>query len=108
MSTAPEPIRITRGRGGQVEVEGTVDSLAWQLLSRAGFLSEPTLNGRWIRLPFDMGEDWENGRAAWAAQMLATARFTVQLGPELTPVLPARPSRPPCPLRSHRHEHQRR
>lgn len=85
MSTAPEPIRITRGRGGQVEVEGTVDSLAWQLLSRASFLSEPTLDGRWIRLPFDMGEDWENDRAAWAAQMLTTARFPVQLGPGLSP-----------------------
>ncbi|MEU3009023.1 hypothetical protein [Streptomyces sp. NPDC006863] len=85
MNTAPDLIRITRGRGGQVEVEGSVDSLAGQLLARAGFLSEPALGGRWIRLPFDMGTDWENARATWAAHMLSAARFPVELGPELSP-----------------------
>ncbi|MFD8114386.1 hypothetical protein [Streptomyces microflavus] len=85
MNTTPDPIRITRGRGGQVEAEGSVDSLAGQLLARAGFLSEPALDGRRIRLPFDMGKDWENARATWAAHMLSAARFPVELGPDLSP-----------------------
>lgn len=84
MNTAPDLIRITRGRGGQVEVEGSVDSLAGQLLARAGFLSEPVLGGRWLLLPFDMGKEWENARATWAAHMLSAARFPVELGPELS------------------------
>ncbi|MCM2579690.1 hypothetical protein [Streptomyces meridianus] len=48
-------------------------------MSRAGFLFEPTLRGYWIRLPFDMGRDWENQHATWAAQMLAAAHYPVHL-----------------------------
>ncbi|MFG2563589.1 hypothetical protein [Streptomyces sp. NPDC048496] len=57
MSPAPEPIRITRGRGCEVDVEGAFDAFDGQILLRAGFLFEPSLRGHWIRLPFDMGRD---------------------------------------------------
>ncbi|MGW7303980.1 hypothetical protein ACWGI1_00190 [Streptomyces sp. NPDC054835] len=81
-------IRIVRERGGEVEVTGAVDRLALDLLLRAGFLTQPTLRGQWIRLPFDMGESWENDRAQWAAAMLRAARYPVALdgGLNSTPV----------------------
>ncbi|MFF0485198.1 hypothetical protein [Streptomyces sp. NPDC004435] len=84
-------IRIVRERGGEVEVTGPVDSLAMELLLRAGFLTQPTLRGPWIRLPFDMGETWENDRAQWAADMLRTARYPVLLDSSLTSAPPPAP-----------------
>lgn len=101
MSSAADPIRITRGRGGQVEVEGVVDHLARDVLRRAGFLFEPSLDGQWIRLPFDMGRDWENQHATWAGQMLSAARYPVRLDPDLRPdapttAAPAGPASPPA------------
>ncbi|MFP8959208.1 hypothetical protein ACLIYP_01355 [Streptomyces nanhaiensis] len=90
-----ESIRITRGRGGEVEVEfdGAFDSFAADVLRRAGFLFEPSLRGHWIRLPFDMGEEWENEHATWAAEMLTAARYRVDLDPSLrTPPSDAAPT----------------
>lgn len=78
-----EPIRIIRGDGGEVEVEGTYDAFAARILTRAGFLTFPTLRGRWIRLPFDLGRAWENEHASWAADMLTAARYVVDLDPDL-------------------------
>ncbi|WP_329620125.1 hypothetical protein OG357_05930 [Streptomyces sp. NBC_01255] len=84
MMPSSEPIGITRGRGGEVEVNGgPVDSFAAAVLRRAGFLFEPSLRGPWVRLPFDMGEAWENEHATWAADMLTTARYHVELDPSL-------------------------
>ncbi|MFJ7779308.1 hypothetical protein [Streptomyces yangpuensis] len=62
-----------------MEAEGPLDDLALALLTRAGFLIQPTLGGLWARLPFDMGESWEDDRARWAASMLAAARYQVTL-----------------------------
>ncbi|MFF3501145.1 hypothetical protein [Streptomyces sp. NPDC003247] len=78
-----EPIRITREQGGEVEVTGPYDAFVVGLLRRAGFLIQPALGGHWVRLPFDLGRDWENERATWAAEMLAAARYPVLLGPGL-------------------------
>lgn len=78
-----EPIRIIRGRGGQVEVEGAVDAFAASVLARAGFDTYPTLRGVWIRLPFDLGRTWENEHASWAAEMLTAARYHVDLDQDL-------------------------
>ncbi|MFI8105157.1 hypothetical protein [Streptomyces sp. NPDC086023] len=78
-------ISITRGRGGQVEAEGPIDALASALLDRAGFIRQPTLRATWHRLPFDMGEDWENEHASYAAEMLRAARYATRLDPALTP-----------------------
>ncbi|MBB4984194.1 hypothetical protein [Streptomyces nymphaeiformis] len=94
-------IRIARGRGGEVEVDGPVDSFAGDVLRRAGFLFEPSLSGHWIRLPFDMGRGWENEHATWAAEMLAVARYPVRLAPDLhrdtaAATAPTRPARPPA------------
>lgn len=101
MNPDTEPIRITRGPGGEVEVEGRFDPLAAGILRHAGFLFEPALRGHWIRLPFDMGRDWENQRATWAAEMLTAARYPVDLDPGLRhdtrrQVAPAGPARPPA------------
>ncbi|MGJ5751611.1 hypothetical protein FB563_4044 [Streptomyces puniciscabiei] len=95
-----EPIRILRGQGSEVEVEGPLDPLAADILRRAHFLFQPALRGYWIRLPFDMGRDWENEHATWAAQMLTAARYAVDLDPDLradTPeqAAPPAPARPP-------------
>ncbi|MGW0137545.1 hypothetical protein [Streptomyces calvus] len=95
-----QPIRITRGPGGEVEVTGHVDSFAGDLLRRAGFLFEPSLRGHWIRLPFDLGRAWENEHATWAAKMLTAARYPAHLGPGLHPDIPGKaapsgPARPP-------------
>ncbi len=84
-------IRIVRERGGEVEVTGPVEPLAMELLLRAGFLAQPTLRGPWIRLPFDMGETWENDRAQWAADMLRTARYPVLLDSSLSSAPPPAP-----------------
>ncbi|CCK32033.1 hypothetical protein BN159_7654 [Streptomyces davaonensis JCM 4913] len=84
-----EPIRITRGQGGEVDVEGPVDGFAASVLKRAGFDTYPTLHGVWIRLPFDLGRTWENEHATWAAEMLAAARYSVDLDPDLRAVPPA-------------------
>ncbi|MFF2508704.1 hypothetical protein ACFVTY_35865 [Streptomyces sp. NPDC058067] len=93
-----ETIRITRGQGGEVEVEGQapVDGFAASILKRAGFDTYPTLRGVWIRLPFDLGRTWENEHATWAAEMLAAARYRVDLDPDLraTPPTAAAPSTP--------------
>ncbi|MFD7320594.1 hypothetical protein ACFV9D_05805 [Streptomyces sp. NPDC059875] len=94
-------ISITRGRGGEVEVDGSIDSFAGDVLRRAGFLFEPSLSGHWIRLPFDTGVGWENERATWAAEMLTAARYPVHLAPELHrdtagAIVPAGPARPPA------------
>ncbi|MFL0025930.1 hypothetical protein ACJBCE_23705 [Streptomyces sp. NBUL23] len=78
-----EPIRIIRGRGGQVEVEGAIDAFAASVLARAGFATYPTLQGAWIRLPFDLGRTWENEHSTWAAEMLTAARYNVDLDPDL-------------------------
>ncbi|MFI8308756.1 hypothetical protein ACIF80_36200 [Streptomyces sp. NPDC085927] len=83
MSPDSGPIHIARGRGGEVDVEGSLDAFAGQILLRAGFLFEPSLRGHWIRLPFDMGRDWENERSTWAAEMLTAARYAVHLDPGL-------------------------
>ncbi|MER5782645.1 hypothetical protein ABT104_13095 [Streptomyces mobaraensis] len=87
-----EPIRISRGPGGEVEVDGVLDAFAAAVLARAGFESWPTLRGSWIRLPFDMGRDWENEHAGWAADMLTAARYTVILDPSLRPADDTAPS----------------
>ncbi|MEU6192334.1 hypothetical protein [Streptomyces sp. NPDC047061] len=87
-------IRITRGLGGEVEVDGPVDAFAASILARAGFDTYPILRGVWIRLPFDRGRRWENGHATWAAEMLTAARYTVDLDPDLRPA-PAAASTPP-------------
>ncbi|GGZ40532.1 hypothetical protein [Streptomyces poonensis] len=101
MKPTTEPITITRGQGGQVEVEGVLDSFAAEVLRRAGFLFEPTLRGHWIRLPFDLGRDWENEHATWAAGMLTAARYPVRLDPDLRADVPEQApppgaSRPPA------------
>lgn len=87
-------IRITRGLGGEVEVDGPVDAFAASVLARAGFDTYPTLRGVWIRLPFDLGRTWENKHATWAAEMLTAARYSVDLDPDLCPT-PAAASAPP-------------
>lgn len=87
-------IRITRGMGGEVEVDGPVDAFAASVLARAGFDTYPMLRGVWIRLPFDLGRRWENEHATWAAEMLTAARYHVDLDPDLRPT-PADPSAPP-------------
>ncbi|KOG67275.1 MULTISPECIES: hypothetical protein [Streptomyces] len=89
MTPDAEPISITRGQGDQVEVEGAIDPLAQNALSRAGFLFEPSLHGQWVRLPFDMGRNWENAHATWAAEMLSAARYPVRLDPTLHHEAPA-------------------
>ena len=81
-------IRITRGLGGEVEVDGPVDAFAASVLARAGFDTYPTLRGVWIRLPFDLGRTWENEHATWAAEMLTAARYNVDLDPDLRPTPP--------------------
>lgn len=101
MSPDREPIRIIRGPGGEVEVHGPLDAFAGDILRRAGFLFEPSLRGHWIRLMFDMGRDWENEHATWAAEMLTAARYPVHLGPDLRADVPERsapagPARPPA------------
>ncbi|MGW2046208.1 hypothetical protein ACWCPF_13635 [Streptomyces sp. NPDC001858] len=83
-----EPIRISRGEGGEVEVEGPYDAFAAEVLRRAGFLFEPSLRGHWIRLPLDLGRAWENEHASWAAEMLTAARYPVRLDPGLRVVHP--------------------
>lgn len=83
MKPDAEPIRITRGPGGEVEVDGPIDPLARDILRHAGFLFEPALHGQWVRLPFDMGRDWENRHATWATEILIAARYPVRLDPEL-------------------------
>ncbi|MCC3778741.1 hypothetical protein [Streptomyces sp. UNOB3_S3] len=88
-----DPIRIARGPGGEVEVDGVVDSFAAGIAARAGFVSLPTLYGSWVRLPFDMGRAWENERASWAADMLTAARYQVDLDPSLRPAGSTSPSR---------------
>ncbi|MFF3372097.1 hypothetical protein ACFYXF_03965 [Streptomyces sp. NPDC002680] len=93
------PIRITRGTGGEVEVEGPYDAFAASILARAGFMTFPTLRGQWVRLPFDLGRAWENEHASWAADMLTAARYHVDLDPGLRPVPPA-VSAPPTALRT--------
>ncbi|MER8084312.1 MULTISPECIES: hypothetical protein [unclassified Streptomyces] len=98
MNPSPEPIRIARTRDGHVEIDGTFDAFAGHILLRAGFLSVPSLNGRSIRLPLGMGRDWENEQSTWAAQMLATARYPVRLGPGLD-TRPAPPDQLSGPVR---------
>ncbi|MFI1183585.1 hypothetical protein ACH4UT_29130 [Streptomyces sp. NPDC020799] len=80
-----DPIRIVRGPGGEVAVEGVLEAFAVGILTRAGFVSWPALGGSWVRLPFDMGRVWENERAGWAADMLTAARYQVDLDPSLRP-----------------------
>lgn len=94
-----EPIRITRGQGGEVDVEGPVDGFAASVLKRARFETYPTLRGVWIRLPFDLGRTWENEHATWAAEMLAAARYSVDLDPDLRAVPPT-VSAPSAPRRT--------
>ncbi|MEU5898673.1 hypothetical protein [Streptomyces venezuelae] len=93
------PIRITRGQGGEVDVEGPVDHFAASVLKRAGFDTYPQLRGVWIRLPFDLGRTWENEHATWAAEMLTAARYSVDLDPDLRAVPPAA-SAPSAPRRT--------
>lgn len=111
MTAGAERIRITRGRGGQVEATGPLDTLATTLLRRAGFQALPTLSGQWVRLPFDMGGEWENEHASWAADMLTAARYpltldpTLRTGPQSTAPGNTRPVTPPgstAPAAQHR------
>ncbi|WP_371551363.1 hypothetical protein OG266_38325 [Streptomyces sp. NBC_00554] len=95
-----EPIRITRGQGGEVDVEGAVDGFAASVLKHAGFDTYPTLRGVWIRLPFDLGRTWENEHATWAAEMLTAARYSVDLDPDLRNSPPPGPAAPSAPLRA--------
>ncbi|MFF5090374.1 hypothetical protein [Streptomyces niveus] len=96
MTPGAERIRIIRRHGGQVEATGPLDTLAADLLRRAGFLTFPTLSGPWIRLPFDLGAEWENERSSWAADMLTAARYPLTLDPTLrTGPQPPAPSRNP-------------
>ncbi|MFE9407427.1 hypothetical protein ACFYN0_01285 [Streptomyces sp. NPDC006704] len=99
MTPDSDPIRITRGQGGQVEVDGTLDAFAGDILRRAGFLFQPSLRGHWVRLPFDLGHNWENEHASWAADMLAAARYPVHLAPDLRTTSPGHnaPSGPRAP-----------
>ncbi|MEU3616851.1 hypothetical protein ABZ725_31795 [Streptomyces sp. NPDC006872] len=99
MNLTSEPIRITRGEGGEVEVEGPYDEFAAGILARAGFMTFPTLRGQWVRLPFDLGRAWENEHASWAADMLTAARYRVDLDPDLRPAPPAA-SEPPAARRA--------
>ncbi|WP_217550027.1 hypothetical protein [Streptomyces sp. GbtcB6] len=87
-------IRITRGPGGEVEVDGPVDTFAASVLARAGFDTHPMLRDVWIRLPFDRGHRWENEHATWAAEMLTAARYRVDRAPDLNPI-PTDASAPP-------------
>ncbi|MFD3580881.1 hypothetical protein [Streptomyces sp. NPDC058683] len=108
MTSGTKPIRIVRGRGGEVEVDGPLDAFAGQILRRAGFRFEPVLRGTWVRLPFDLGRAWENEHASWAAEMLTGARYPVHLDPDLRPASPATPAQPPAvtagpPPRPHAH-----
>ncbi|MGW6742838.1 hypothetical protein ACWGDX_19300 [Streptomyces sp. NPDC055025] len=80
-----DPICILRGRGGQVQVEGPIDEFAAGILRRAGFMTVPVLSGQWVRLPFDLGEAWENEHTSWAADMLTAARYPVELDATLRP-----------------------
>ncbi|MFM9582508.1 hypothetical protein [Streptomyces caniscabiei] len=99
MNLTSEPIRITRGEGGEVEVEGLYDEFAARILARAGFMTFPTLRGQWVRLPFGLGRAWENEHASWAADMLTAARYRVDLGPDLRPA-PLGASEPPAARRT--------
>lgn len=85
MTPGDEPIRITRGWGGQVEVKGPIDELAAHILIHAGFIFQPALSGVWIRLHFDTGQDRENRKATHAARMLGAAGYQVDLDPNLLP-----------------------
>ncbi|MFJ6898141.1 hypothetical protein [Streptomyces hokutonensis] len=85
MTPDTEQIRIRREEGGEVEVTGSIDAFASDVLRRAGFRFEPTLRSVWIRLPFDLGRDWENEHATWATEMLTAARYPVDLDPDLRP-----------------------
>ncbi|MFE7116143.1 hypothetical protein ACFU99_12060 [Streptomyces sp. NPDC057654] len=100
------PIRITRGPGGEVEAEGPIDAFAASILERAGFLALPALYGTWFRLPFDRGRQWENEHAAFAARMLAAARYPIALDAGLLPNTPpaagTHPNSPPRPPRQPR------
>ncbi|KUM99907.1 hypothetical protein AQI95_35920 [Streptomyces yokosukanensis] len=101
MNSNDATIRITRGQGGEVDVDGPVDAFAASILDRAGFVTYPQLRGVWIRLPFDLGRTWENEHATWAAQMLTAARYAVDLAPDLRPrtdgrAAPGGPARPPA------------
>ena len=93
-------IRITRGPGGEVEVDGPVDAFAASVLARAGFDTSPILRGVWIRLPFDLGHRWENEHATLAAEMLTAARYTVDLDPGLRNSSPSAPAAPAAPHRT--------
>ncbi|MBT2409357.1 hypothetical protein J7I94_02065 [Streptomyces sp. ISL-12] len=97
MTPGSDPIRITRGQGGEVEVTGPYDAFAADLLRRAGFLFQPVLRGYWVRFPFDLGRDWENEHATWAADMLTAARYPVHLDPGLR-VEPPRTAPPAHPV----------
>jgi hypothetical protein len=96
MAFTSSVIRIRRGAGGEVEADGEIDKLASDVLRHAGFLSEPTLRGVWIRLPFDMGRAWENAHAARASQMLTAVGYAVDLNAGLvTASLAGTPPQPP-------------
>ncbi|WP_329074939.1 hypothetical protein [Streptomyces niveus] len=111
MTPGAERIRIVRGPGGQVEALGRLDTLAASLLRRAGFLTFPTLSGQWVRLPFDMGGEWENEHASWAADMLTAARYpitldpTLRAGPQSSASSRARSATPPASGLSAVHRH---
>ncbi|MFB6992213.1 hypothetical protein ACFC0C_16350 [Streptomyces sp. NPDC056178] len=95
-----DALRIARGWGGQVEVEGPIDDFAAGVLKRAGFMTFPTLYGHWVRLPFDMGRPWENEHASWAADLLLAARYPVELDPSLRPTTDNPTPTAPAPRRS--------
>ncbi|WP_202121489.1 hypothetical protein [Streptomyces sp. BA2] len=80
-----EAIRIARGLGGEVEVDGPVDAFAASVLKRAGFDRYPTPRAVWIRLPFHLGTPGRTNTPTWAAEMLTAARCGVDLDPDLRP-----------------------
>ncbi|MFH8562553.1 hypothetical protein [Streptomyces sp. NPDC017988] len=88
VATAPQlvsalPAAPARHGGGEVEVEGPVD--AAQILDCAGFISARFCAACVIRLHFDTGQEHENQQATYAAQILSTAGYQVDLDPNLLP-----------------------
>ncbi|QFQ99345.1 hypothetical protein F9278_27935 [Streptomyces phaeolivaceus] len=81
----PEPtptIHIARHPTSGVTAEGS-DAFAATLLERAGFIPQSSIRQSWYRLPYDMGEDYENEKATFAYEMLTAARYPVVIDPSL-------------------------
>jgi methyl-accepting chemotaxis protein len=79
--TAPL-VTISRAPHSGTIAEGG-DELAFQLLKLAGFIRQTSPLSFWYRLPYDMGEAYENEHATRAATMLMAVGYRVALDPEL-------------------------